>query len=71
MVVYSCCIVGTPWQVQPWAQFGGGHGGRVPPTFLDGGHNMLFPPHFPQVLFGEISKLNVTFVTFCVKDFSC
>jgi len=20
-----------------WAQFGGGHGGRVPPTFLDGG----------------------------------
>jgi len=20
-----------------WAQFGGGHGGRVPPTFSDGG----------------------------------
>ena len=23
---------------QPWAQFGGGQPGRVPPTFLDGGY---------------------------------
>jgi len=39
-----------------WAQFGGG---RVPPHFLLG------------IAFGEVSKLNVTFVTFCVKSFSC
>jgi len=29
----------------------------------------MSPPHFSQVLFGEISKLNVTFVTFCVEFF--
>jgi len=25
------------YESQAWAQFGGGHGGRVPPTFLDEG----------------------------------
>jgi len=30
----------------PWAQFGRGHGGRVPPFFLMGGYNMPCPPLF-------------------------
>jgi len=33
---------------------------------------MPCPPHFSlRVSFGEVSLLNVTFVTFCVKSFSC
>jgi len=32
--------------VASWAQFGGGHGGRDPPTFLGGGHNLRCPPTF-------------------------
>jgi len=28
---FVSCVLG------PWAQFGGGHGGRVPPTFQRGG----------------------------------
>jgi len=32
----------------------------------------MSPQHFSlRVLFGEVSKLNVTFVTVCVKCFSC
>ena len=43
----------------------------VPHFFRRGGHNMPCPPHFSlRVLFREVSKLNVTFVTFCVKSFS-
>jgi len=30
----------------PWAQFGGGYGGRVPPLCQTGGHNMPCPPTF-------------------------
>jgi len=38
--------------------------GTCPPTFLDGGDIICYvPPHFSQVLFGDISKINVTFVT--------
>jgi len=29
-----------------WAQFGGGHGGREPPFFRRGEHNMPCPSHF-------------------------
>jgi len=46
----------------------------VPPTSLHGeGHNMPSFPHFflLRFVFGEVSKLNVTFVTFCLKTFSC
>jgi len=41
-----------------WAQFGRGHGGRVPSLF-----SLSF-------VFGEVSKIKVMFVTFCVKSFS-
>ena len=56
-------------QPYTWAQFGGGHGGRVPPLFQTGGHNMPCPPTFFSIgfLFGEVSKINVMFVTSCVK----
>jgi len=40
----------------PWAQFGVGHRGRVPHFFLLG------------FVFGEVSKLNVTFHVLC-EDF--
>jgi len=36
---------------QAWAQFGEGHGGRVPPLFQTGGHNMPCPPHFFLIWF--------------------
>ena len=55
-------------------QFGEGHGGRVPHTILDGGgHNTPCPPHIfiLEFVFGEVSRLNVAFVTFCVKSLSC
>jgi len=57
----------------PWAQVGGGHGGRVPPLFQTGGHNMPCPVTFFRLgfAFGEFSKMKVMFVTFCVKSFSC
>ena len=47
--------------------------GTCPPTFLDGGDIICYvPPHFSlRALFLEVSKLNVTVVTFCVKSFSC
>jgi len=32
--------------IQPWAQFGGGHGGRVPPLFQTGGTLYAVSPHF-------------------------
>jgi len=35
--------------VPTWAQFGGGHGGRVPPTFSDGGDIICHDP--PLFLF--------------------
>jgi len=57
----------------PWAQFGGGHGWRVPPLFRRGGHNMPCPLIFFSLdfVFGEVSNTKVMFVTFCVKSFSC
>jgi len=48
--------------------------GNVSPHFFRRGrHDMLYPPHFFLLgfVFGEVSKLNVTFVTFCVKSFWC
>jgi len=58
---------------EPWAQFGGGHGGRVSPPFKTGGHNMPCPPTFFSLgfVFAEVSKIKVMFVTFCEKSFSC
>jgi len=55
-----------------WAQFGGGHGGHVPPLFQAGGHNMPCPPTFLSLgfVFGEDSKIKM-FVMFCVKGYSC
>jgi len=44
--------------------------GTCPPTFLDGvGHNMPCTPHIFLLgfVFGEVAKLNVTFVMFCVE----
>jgi len=38
--IYDCYLVAKSRQNHhgsPWAQFGGGHGGRVPLTFLHGG----------------------------------
>ena len=51
-----------------------GHGGCVPPTFSDGGDIICHvPPTFFSLgfVFCEISKIEVMFVTFCVKSFSC
>jgi len=48
--------------------------GTCPPTFLDGGDIIcLVPLTFFSLLFvcGEVSKIKVMFVTFCVKSFSC
>jgi len=51
-----------------------GFTGTCPSTFLNGGdiiHHAsptLFSLGF---VFGEVSKVKVTFVTFCVKIFSC
>jgi len=43
----SSCNSTQDWNVQPWAQFGGGHEGRVPFTFADGGDIMCWVhPHF-------------------------
>jgi len=40
--------------LQPWAQFGGGHGGRVLPTFSGGGKICHVPPTFSlQILYLE------------------
>ena len=46
--------------LSPWAQFGGGHGGRVPPHFQVGGYNMLCPPHFfsSGFIFVEVPKIS-------------
>ena len=58
--------------VRPWAQFGWGHGGRVPPLFQVGVYNMPYPPSFSlQVLYLEKFQKWVTFATFSVKCFSC
>ena len=56
-----------------WAQFGGGHGGVSPSLFQTGGHNMSCPPTLFSLglVFGEVSKIKVMCVTFCVKSFSC
>jgi len=56
----------------PWAQFGGGYGGRVPPLCQTGGHNMPCPPTFFSLgfVFGGDSKLKMS-VMFCVKSYSC
>jgi len=50
-----------------WAQFCGGHGGRVSPLFQTGGHNMPCPPTFLSLgfVFGEVSRIKMMFVTFC------
>jgi len=55
-----------------WAQFGGGHGRRVPPLFRVGGHNMPCPPTFFSLgfVFGGDSKIKM-FVMFCVKSYAC
>jgi len=34
------------WYVLAWAKLGGGRGGRVPPTFSDGGDILCHVPHF-------------------------
>jgi len=51
-----------------------GDTGDVSPQFFRrGGHNMSCPPTFFSLDFvsGEVSKIKVMFVTFCVKSFSC
>jgi len=59
--------------LRPWAQFAGGHGGSAPHFFRRRGQNMLCPPTFFSSGFvcGELSKIKVMFVTFCVMSFSC
>jgi len=40
-------LLGLYYSLYAWAQFGGGHGGRVSSTFLDGGDIICYvPPHF-------------------------
>jgi len=59
--------------IEAWAQFGGGHGGRVP-TFPGGGNVICHvPPTFFSLGYvcGEVSKIKVMLVTFCVKSCSC
>jgi len=58
--------------LRPWAQFGGGHGGRFPHFFRRGEHNMPCPPTYFSLGFviGEVSKIKVMFVTFYVKSFT-
>jgi len=64
-----CCVAET------WAQFGGGHGGRVPPTFSYRGDIICHvPPTFFSLgfAFGEVSNIKVMkvmFVTFRMKRF--
>ena len=56
-------IIGAIW----WGKVG-----TCPPHFFRrGGHNMLCPPTFFSLgfVFGEVSKIKVMFVTFCVKSF--
>jgi len=43
MFVYT--NIGTQPYI-PWAQLGGGHGGRVPFFFRQWGYNMISPPTF-------------------------
>jgi len=46
----------------------------LPPTFSDRGDIICHvPPTFFKLgfVFGEVSKIKVMFVTFCVKSFSC
>jgi len=47
--------------------------GDVNPPFSDAGNIICPVPHMFLLgfVFGEVSELNVTFVTFCVKSFSC
>jgi len=50
----------------------GDKGDVTPHFFRRGGHNMLCPPTFFSLGFvlGEVSKMKVVFVTFCVKSVS-
>ena len=55
------------------AQFGG-TGGTCPPAFSDVEDIICHvQPTFFSLgfVFGEVSKIKVVFVTFCVKSFSC
>jgi len=77
----SCDIFKTA--TQPWnnphccramGAFWWGTRGTCPPHFFRRwGHNMPCFTHFFLLwfVFGEVLKLNVTFVTFCVKTLSC
>jgi len=49
----------------------GTRGTCVPPPFYTGGTWYAMSPHFflLGIVFGGVSKLNVTFVTFCVEFF--
>ena len=49
-----------------------GHGRRLSPLFKTGVYICHVPPlFFLGFVFGEVAKTKVTFVTFCVKRFSC
>ena len=56
-----------------WAQFGGGHGDVSPHFFKRGDIICHVHPTFFSLgfVFGEVSKITVMFVTFCVKSCSC
>jgi len=56
----------------PLAHLVGDTGDVSPHFFRRGGHNMSCHPHFFSLgfVFGEVSKIKVMFVTFCVKSFS-
>jgi len=62
----------TLWLQTCWAQLGGGHGDMSPHFFRRWGYDMPCPPTFFSLgfVFGEVSR-KLTFVTFCVKSFSC
>jgi len=57
--------------IHAWAQFGGGHRGRVPPLFQTGVHNMPCPPTFFSLGFvvGKVLKIKVMFTRFVEEVF--
>jgi len=58
--------------LQTCAQLGGGHGGLVLSLFQTVWIQYAMSPtfFFLPFSFGEVSKMKVTFVAFCVKSFS-
>ena len=69
----SCCncyMIDT-WSAWSWAQFGRGHGRRVPQFFRWGNIICYVPLLFLFRFCIIVPKIKLTFATFCVKCFPC